>query len=93
MVFVEGMMVKVRWPLQGVHGILSHEVRLHQLMIAVRLIQQAAAVRIDLNDVVQFSLRSVPGLRCCERLLEHLNIFNSHNLCETMLMQEAGLSI
>ncbi len=49
----EGMMVEViRGPLQGVHGILLRKEKRHRLVIGVRLIQQAAAVEIDVNDVV-----------------------------------------
>ncbi len=49
----EGMMVEVvRGPLQGVHGILLRKEKRHRLVIGVRLIQQAAAVEIDVQDVV-----------------------------------------
>ena len=49
----EGMMVEViRGPLQGVHGILLRKEKRHRLVIGVRLIQQAAAVEIDVSDVV-----------------------------------------
>lgn len=49
----EGMMVEVvRGPLQGVHGILLRKEKRHRLVISVRLIQQAAAVEIDVRDVV-----------------------------------------
>jgi transcription antitermination factor NusG len=49
----EGMMVEVvRGPLQGVHGILLRKEKRHRLVIGVRLIQQAAAVEIDVRDVV-----------------------------------------
>lgn len=49
----EGMMVEVvRGPLQGVHGILLRKEKRHRLVLGVRLIQQAAAVEIDVNDVV-----------------------------------------
>jgi transcription antitermination factor NusG len=49
----EGMKVEVvRGPLQGVHGILLRKEKRHRLVIGVRLIQQAAAVEIDVNDVV-----------------------------------------
>jgi transcription antitermination factor NusG len=48
----EGMQVEVvRGPLQGVHGILLRKEKRHRLVIGVRLIQQAAAVEIDINDV------------------------------------------
>jgi len=49
----EGMRVEVvRGPLQGVHGILLRKDKRHRLVLGVRLIQQAAAVEIDVNDVV-----------------------------------------
>jgi transcription termination/antitermination protein NusG len=49
----EGMMVEVvRGPLQGVQGILLRKEKRHRLLLGVRLIQQAAAVEIDVNDVV-----------------------------------------
>jgi len=49
----EGMTVEVvRGPLQGVHGILLRKEKRHRLVIGVRLIQQAAAVEIDVRDVV-----------------------------------------
>ena len=49
----EGMMVEVvRGPLQGVHGILLRKEKRHRLVIGVRLIQQAAAVEIDVRDVL-----------------------------------------
>lgn len=49
----EGMSVEVvRGPLQGVHGILLRKEKRHRLVIGVRLIQQAAAVEIDVQDVV-----------------------------------------
>jgi transcription antitermination factor NusG len=49
----EGMQVEVvRGPLQGAHGILLRKEKRHRLVIGVRLIQQAAAVEIDVNDVV-----------------------------------------
>ena len=41
----------IRGPLQGVHGILSRKDKRHRLVLGVRLIQQAAAVEIDVNDV------------------------------------------
>ncbi len=48
----EGMAVEVvRGPLQGVHGILLRKEKRHRLVIAVHLIQQAAAVEIDVSDV------------------------------------------
>lgn len=49
----EGMLVEVvRGPLQGVHGILLRKEKRHRLVIGVRLIQQAAAVEIDIRDVL-----------------------------------------
>lgn len=42
----------VRGPLQGVHGILLRKEKRHRLVLGIRLIQQAAAVEIDVNDVV-----------------------------------------
>ena len=49
----EGMKVEVvRGPLQGVRGILLRKDKRHRLVLGVRLIQQAAAVEIDVNDVV-----------------------------------------
>jgi len=49
----EGMQVEViRGPLQGAHGILLRKEKRHRLVIGVRLIQQAAAVEIDVNDVL-----------------------------------------
>ena len=49
----EGMQVEVvRGPLQGVHGILLRKEKRHRLVLGVRLIQQAAAVEIDVSDVV-----------------------------------------
>lgn len=49
----EGMNVEVvRGPLQGIHGILLRKEKRHRLIIGVHLIQQAAAVEIDVNDVV-----------------------------------------
>jgi len=49
----EGMAVEVvRGPLQGVHGILLRKEKRHRLVLGVRLIQQAVAVEIDVNDVV-----------------------------------------
>jgi transcription termination/antitermination protein NusG len=49
----EGMMVEViRGPLQGVRGILLRKEKRHRLVLGVRLIQQAAAVEIDINDVI-----------------------------------------
>ena len=48
----EGMQVEVvRGPLQGVHGILLRKEKRHRLVIGVRLIQQAAAVEIDISDI------------------------------------------
>jgi transcription antitermination factor NusG len=49
----EGMQVEVvRGPLQGVQGILLRKEKKHRLVIGVQVIQQAAAVEIDANDVV-----------------------------------------
>ena len=49
----EGMHVEVvRGPLQGIRGILLRKEKRHRLVLGVRLIQQAAAVEIDVNDVV-----------------------------------------
>lgn len=49
----EGMKVEVtHGPLQGVHGILLRKEKRHRLVIGVRVIQQAAVVEIDVNDVV-----------------------------------------
>ena len=49
----EGMQVEVvRGPLQGVHGILLRKEKKHRLVLGVCLIQQAAAVEIDVADVV-----------------------------------------
>jgi transcription antitermination factor NusG len=48
----EGMQVEViRGPLQGVRGILLRKEKRHRLVLGVRLIQQAAAVEMDLKDV------------------------------------------
>ena len=48
----EGMQVEVvRGPLQGVHGILLRKEKRHRLVLGVRLIQQAAAVEIDIDDI------------------------------------------
>ena len=48
----EGMAVEVvRGPLEGAHGILVRKDKRHRLVIAVHLIQQAAAVEIDAGDV------------------------------------------
>jgi transcription termination/antitermination protein NusG len=41
----------VRGPMQGVHGILLRKEKRHRLVIGVRLIQQAAAVEIDIGDI------------------------------------------
>jgi len=41
-----------RGSLNGVHGILLRKAKRHRLVLGVRLIQQAAAVEIDVNDVV-----------------------------------------
>ena len=49
----EGMTVEVvRGPLQGLHGILLRKEKRHRLVLGVRLIQQAAAVEIDTEDVI-----------------------------------------
>jgi len=42
----------IQGPLQGLHGIVLRKEKRHRLVIGVRLIQQAAAVEIDVNDVV-----------------------------------------
>ena len=48
----EGMVVEVtRGPLQGVRGILLRKEKRHRLVIAVHLIQQAAAVEIDASHI------------------------------------------
>ena len=48
----EGMKVEViRGPLQGIQGILLRKEKRHRLILGVRLIQQAAAVEIDVCDV------------------------------------------
>ena len=48
----KGMQVEVvRGPLRGVQGILLRKEKRHRLVIGVRLIQQAAAVEIDIQDV------------------------------------------
>lgn len=48
----EGMMVEVvRGPLQGVRGMLVRKDKRHRLVLVVHLIQQAAAVGIDADDV------------------------------------------
>jgi transcription antitermination factor NusG len=50
----EGMMVEVkRGPLEGVRGILLRKAKRHRLVIAVHLIQQAAAVEIDASEVIR----------------------------------------
>jgi hypothetical protein len=47
------MMVEVvRGPLKGVQGILLRKEKRQPLVLGVRLIQQAAAVEIDVNDVI-----------------------------------------
>ena len=49
----EDMQVEViRGPLQGVHGIFLCKQKHHRLVLGVRLIQQAAAVEINITDVV-----------------------------------------
>jgi len=49
----EGTKVEViRGPLQGVEGILLRKEKRHRLVIGVRLIEQAAVVEINVNDVV-----------------------------------------
>lgn len=49
----EGMMVEVvRGPLRGVRGVLLRKEKRHRLVIGVRLIQQAAAVEIDVNNIM-----------------------------------------
>jgi transcription antitermination factor NusG len=48
----EGMAVEVvRGPLQGVRGILLRKDKRHRLLVGITLIQQAAAVEIDVSDV------------------------------------------
>jgi len=42
----------VQGPLQGVRGILLRKEKRHRLALGVRLFQQAAAVEIDVADVV-----------------------------------------
>jgi transcription antitermination factor NusG len=49
----EGMKVEViRGPLQGLQGILLRKDKRHRLILGVRIIQQAAAVEIDVADVL-----------------------------------------
>jgi len=49
----EGMKVEViRGPLQGIQGILLRKDKRHRLILGVRIIQQAAAVEINVGDVV-----------------------------------------
>ena len=45
------MVEVVRGPLQGVRGILLRKEKRHRLVISVHLIQQAAAVEINVSDV------------------------------------------
>lgn len=48
----EGTRVKIsRGPLQGIEGVLSRKDGQHRVVIAIHLIQQAAAVAMDLADV------------------------------------------
>jgi transcription antitermination factor NusG len=48
----EGMVVEVvRGPLRGVRGVLLRKEKRHRLVVGIRLIQQAAAVEIDVRDV------------------------------------------
>jgi transcription antitermination factor NusG len=55
----EGMSVEViRGPLQGVRGILLRKEKRHRLILGVRLIQQAAAVEIDVRDIVPVTNRA-----------------------------------
>ncbi|NKE73143.1 UpxY family transcription antiterminator [Candidatus Manganitrophus noduliformans] len=55
----EGSRVKIsRGPLQGVEGILSRKDGQHRVVIAIHLIQQAAAVEMDISDVAP--LETVP---------------------------------
>jgi hypothetical protein len=42
----------VRRPLQGLQGILLRKDKRHRLVLGVRLIQQAAAVEVDVRDVL-----------------------------------------
>lgn len=46
------MLEVIRGPLQGVKGILLRKEKRHRLVLGVRLIQQAAAVEIDVGDVL-----------------------------------------
>ena len=56
----------IRGPLQGVHGIFLRKEERHRLVLGVRLIQQAAAVEIDVNDVVPaWWKRSLVGKSLC----------------------------
>ena len=49
----DGMAVRViRGPLEGVRGILLRKAKRYRLLVAVHLIQQAAAVELDAADVV-----------------------------------------
>lgn len=49
----EGMLVEViRGPLQGIKGIFWGKENRHRLVLNMRLIQQAAAVEIDVTDIV-----------------------------------------
>ena len=49
----EGMRVRfVRGPLEGVEGILVHKDKRRRVVISAHLIQQSAAVEVDLADVV-----------------------------------------
>jgi len=49
----EGMTVEViRGPLQGLRGILLRKEKLYRLVLGVHLLQRAAAVKIDVADVV-----------------------------------------
>jgi transcription termination/antitermination protein NusG len=48
----EGMAVEVvRGPLRGVRGMLLRKDKRHRLLVGIKLIQQAAAVEIDVSDV------------------------------------------
>ena len=49
----EGMMVEGnRGPVQGVRGILLQKEKRHRLVLGVRLIQRAAAAKMNIRDVV-----------------------------------------
>lgn len=57
----EGMTVEVvRGPLQGVRGVLLRKEKRYRLVVGIRLIQQAAAVEIDVRDVEPVSSSLAP---------------------------------